>query len=232
MKPSISCIMPTYDRPTFVPGAIAYFMRQTVADAELIIIDDGSQPVQDLIPADPRVRYLRLPERRPVGAKRNLACGLARGELVAHWDDDDWYAPDRLQRQAVALQEADAKLCGLNVVLFYDTRPNEGRRYAYPPTERPWLAGSSLMYRRAFWSTHRFPEIDLGEDSLFVWSANPQDLVTLTGPSIHVGIIHNGNTSDFDSQGPWWHTHPLDEIRRLLGDDWGRYAPAEMPIPA
>jgi glycosyltransferase involved in cell wall biosynthesis len=151
--------MPTFNHAAFVPNAISYFLRQSMADAELIVVDDGSHPVQDLIPPDPRIRYIRLPERRPIGAKRNLACELARADIIAHWDDDDWYSPDRLHRQAAALDGTEANLCGLNTVFFYDTRAHEAWRYVYPANQRPWLAGNSLMYRRAFWANHRFHEI-------------------------------------------------------------------------
>ena len=112
MAQRVSCIMPTCDRASFIPCAIAYFLRKSLQDSELIIVDDGHAPIGGLVPADPRIRYVRLDARRPVGAKRNLACELARSELIAHWDDDDWYAPDRLQRQAVALDASDALIFG------------------------------------------------------------------------------------------------------------------------
>jgi hypothetical protein len=223
--PTVSCIMPTFNRATFVPNAIEYFLRQDIQDAELIIIDDGSDPVQSLIPTDPRLRYVRLRERRPIGAKRNLACELAAGDIIAHWDDDDWYAPDRLSRQSAALCSAGTKMCGLDTVLFLDIRTQAAWCYAYPPNQRKWLAGNSLMYRRDFWGAHRFTEIDVGEDSRFVWSAHPQDLVVLPDSSIHVGIIHGGNVSAKQTKGPWWHPHPIEYIQRLLGRDWIRYAP-------
>ena len=58
--PLVSCIMPTYNRRPFVPGAIAYFARQEYPNRELIVADDGTDAVGDLVPDDPRVRYLRL----------------------------------------------------------------------------------------------------------------------------------------------------------------------------
>src|SRR6266542_5244313 len=98
-EPLVSCIMPTCNRRAFVPRAIAYFLRQDYAECELLVVDDGADAVADLVPADPRVRYLRLPGPRSLGAKRNACVAAARGGLIAHWDDDDWYAPDRLARQ-------------------------------------------------------------------------------------------------------------------------------------
>ena len=44
-------------------------------------------------------------EKITLGAKLNLACDYARGEIIAHWDDDDWYAPRRLSTQVEALAQ-------------------------------------------------------------------------------------------------------------------------------
>ena len=109
------------------------------------------------MPNDERVRYVRLSGRRPIGAKRNFACEVAHGELIAHWDDDDWYAPDRLSRQAAHLVRTGRKLCGLDTVLYYDVRSHAAWRYVYPAGQRRWLSGNTLMYSRAFWKTIAFP---------------------------------------------------------------------------
>jgi glycosyltransferase involved in cell wall biosynthesis len=90
--PLVSCIMPTADRRRFVPQAIRRFLGQDYPCRELVVVDDGADPVADLIPADARIRYFRSEPGLSLGAKRNLACRLARGALIAHWDDDDWAA--------------------------------------------------------------------------------------------------------------------------------------------
>lgn len=122
VTPLVSCIMPTCGRPSFVPKAIEYFLRQDYPARELVIVDDGPVSVESLVPADPRIVYVRRPTRRSVGDKRNLACELARGELIAHWDDDDWYAPRRLSNQVAALRESGARICGLRDLLYFDLR--------------------------------------------------------------------------------------------------------------
>ena len=56
----VSCIMPTFNRREFVAQAIQYFLAQDYPCKELVIVDDGTESVADLVPNDPRVRYLRL----------------------------------------------------------------------------------------------------------------------------------------------------------------------------
>ena len=95
--------MPTFDRRSFVPQSVRYFLRQDYPAKELVIVDDGPEPVSDLLPADPRIVYHRLEARTVLGAKRNLACELARGSVIVHWDDDDWASPERVSVQVAAL---------------------------------------------------------------------------------------------------------------------------------
>ena len=229
-QPLVSCIMPTADRRAFVPAAIAHFLRQDYPHKELLIVDDGNHTVADLVPADERVRYIRTPARTTVGAKRNLACAQARGELIAHWDDDDWHADHRLSYQVDALLAANAELCGLTRLLFLDTRSGHGWRYVYPDRNGRWLGGSTLCYRRALWARSPFPALNVGEDMRFVAQARTQPLV-LPDETFHVGIIHGRNVSPKSCNGSAWQSYPLAQLARLMGADWPRYSPA-APAPA
>ena len=70
----VSCIMPTADRRRFVPRAIAQFLQQDYANRELIVLDDGAEPVEDLVPDDPRVRYVRA--RTQIARRRQAQPGV------------------------------------------------------------------------------------------------------------------------------------------------------------
>ncbi len=208
-----------------MPQAIKYFLRQTYKSTELIVIDDGPDPVEELIPHDERIRYYRTPGGLTLGAKRNLACQYAQGEIIAHWDDDDWYAPHRLEYQVQALLAEDAEICGLSQLLFYDIEQHRAWHYIYPPDVQPWLAGGTLCYRRAFWETNRFADIDVGEDACFMWTQRPKRLAVLTDPNFFVGIVHPKNTSPKETEGSYWHSLAVDNIQQALGDDWTFYTP-------
>jgi glycosyltransferase involved in cell wall biosynthesis len=195
MPPLVSCIMPTRDRRPFVGRAIAQFLAQDYPDRELIVIDDGSDPIADLVPDDPRIRWLRSAGRLAVGAKRNLACETARGELVMHWDDDDWMAPWRVSYQVNELAARGGTVCGLARLYFYDPDARRGWEYVYPAGVRGWVAGGTLCYRRDVWEAHRFADINEGEDTRFVWNLRGVPLLALDDPAFYVATIHRGNTS-------------------------------------
>ncbi|MEP6610955.1 MAG: CmcI family methyltransferase [Mucilaginibacter sp.] len=223
--------MPTYNRREFVPHAIRYFLRQAYQPKELIIIDDGEQPVDDLIPEAENIRYIRLHSKITLGAKLNMACELARGEIIANWDDDDWYADRRLEYQVEALQNAKIQVCGINRLLYYDVRLNRAHEYIYPDDQRVWLIGSSLCYQKKFWVLHRFADINVGMDGLFVWSTTADKVCVLHDSSIAVHMIHDRNVSPKKTEGAWWHPYQVEKIRETLGEDWECYQNGNLYNP-
>jgi glycosyltransferase involved in cell wall biosynthesis/GT2 family glycosyltransferase len=229
-RPFLSCIMPTRDRRAWVPQAIRFFLRQDFTDSELVILDDGNSPVRDCVPDHPRIRYHYTAGQRTVGAKRNEACRLARGELIAHWDDDDWYGPSRLRRQVEALQSTSADLCGTSTLYFYQPSADRAWRYRFGGGKASrMLVGTSLVYRRRAWERSPFADIGVGEDVRFV-RASGGPLCDLGDPALCVATIHAANTSPRTPDALFWQPHPAQEIHSLLGDDLAYYRQGAQPL--
>ncbi|PRP90771.1 putative glycosyltransferase EpsH [Enhygromyxa salina] len=214
-QPLVSCIMPTANRRAFVPRAIEHFLAQDYPARELIIIDDGEDNIADLIPQSQAVRYLRLERRTSLGEKRNLACEMARGELVAHWDDDDWMAPQWLGSQIQTLLEHRADICGLDRVYFYAPDTRQAWRYVYDGAQ-PWVCGGTLCYTRDFWRRVRFPQTNVGEDNALVWSAQPKRLVVNGRNDLYVATVHQHNTSPKATSSARWHSFPASHVEQLM----------------
>jgi glycosyltransferase involved in cell wall biosynthesis len=218
-QPLVTCIMPTHNRRSFVPQAIRCFLRQDYSPLELLVIDDGSDPVADLVPNHDRIRFLRLHQKLTIGAKRNLACEQARGEFIVHWDDDDWYPSSRVRIQIQALLEGGYDLCGSSRISYYDAVRQQAWEYRYPGTKAPWVGGNTLAYRKSFWTRNKFPDIQIGEDSRFVWKSPGKLIRDLADPTLCVASVHSDNTSRKDVNGCYWHEQSLDHVASLLGDD-------------
>lgn len=228
--PLVSCIMPTFNRRKFVPLALQYFLRQDYPNKELIVIDDGTDPVGDLIPDDASINYHRLEKKRSLGEKLNLACELARGDVIVHWDDDDWYGSSRISYQVDGLQTANAEVCGMNALLYFNISTNTAYKYIYPAKERTWLLGSTLCYTKSLWKHNRFSPLNVGMDALFVWSAPKQQVKPLENNGIAVHMIHGENVSSKNTTGSWWHAYPVEEIQRVLRDDWHAYTNGQFSV--
>ena len=126
----VSVVMPAYNTARFIGQAIESVLKQTYANWELIIIDDGST---DDTPAvvgrhtDERIRYLRTENRGPAAA-RNTAIDQARGEFIAFLDSDDLWFPHKLVVQMNVFEaDPDVGLVYSNVV-----RLTEGGRRLGP----------------------------------------------------------------------------------------------------
>ncbi len=105
----VSVIIPCYNYARFLPAAIDSALRQTVRDAEIIIVDDGStdETAQVAQRFGDRVRYVRQ-DNRGLSAARNSGCRIATGEYFAFLDADDLWEPEKLQRQLAVFERDPA----------------------------------------------------------------------------------------------------------------------------
>ena len=89
--------MPTCNRQGLIPVALKCFLSQDWPDKELVVIDDGAAKVGELVKQlVPDAVYIYLAKKQVIGVKRNLACEAAGGEVICHFDDDDWSAAARV----------------------------------------------------------------------------------------------------------------------------------------
>jgi glycosyltransferase involved in cell wall biosynthesis len=195
VNPLVSCICPTRNRPHFLAMAIDCFLRQTSPNRELIIVDDGCPDITHMIPSDNRIRYYRLSETRTIGAKRNVACSRADGEIICHWDDDDYSAPGRIADQVARLQESRAQLTGYHTLTF--ANDDLQRAWEYRGGQL-YACGTSFCYWRESWISRPFIDVNKGEDNEFLQRAS--SLASVDGRDFIVARVHSGNTSHVYAQ--------------------------------
>jgi hypothetical protein len=159
-----------------------------------------------------------------MGSKHNLACELARGDVIVHWDDDDWMADWRVSYQVERiLAEPVHTLCGLNRLYFYDPAADSAWEYVYPGGDRPWVCGNTFCYRREFWQTHRFPDLNEGADTVFVWGLRDAIIRAHERRDFFVAVVHPGNTSPKRTHDPAWHRVSAHTIHGLIAADRAFY---------
>ncbi|MDJ0753562.1 MAG: glycosyltransferase [Ardenticatenaceae bacterium] len=217
--PLVSCIMPTFNRPHFIPQALHYFNRQTYPHLELIIVDDGIEPVESLIPRDDRIRYIHTGERLTIGAKMNIGCDAATGDWLIRWEDDVWMAEWRVAYQMAAMLTHRAEICGPDHYLHYSLLSDQAWISRRPGDRRPWILGSTLAFARSYWNKSPFPNISLGDEIEFARRGQNVQVVTNRSTAFSIDIIHGGNTAPKDTRSNLWHPYPLGEIEALMGED-------------
>jgi glycosyltransferase involved in cell wall biosynthesis len=105
--PFVSLCTPTFNRRPFIPFMIKCFEHQTYPKnrIEWIIIDDGSDPIGDLVKDIPQVKYFYYEEKMLLGKKRNLMHTKCSGDIIIYMDDDDYYPPERISHAVDMLQK-------------------------------------------------------------------------------------------------------------------------------
>ena len=97
--PLVSAVMPTCEgREKMARYAVEQFQRQTWPNKELIIVNEG---VEWITEGEDNIHEVRVrPKRYENGGLHNIGDGIANGDYIIRWDDDDIHHPDRMKIQA------------------------------------------------------------------------------------------------------------------------------------
>jgi succinoglycan biosynthesis protein ExoO len=139
--------MANYNGARHLGAAVKSVLDQSLADLELILVDDASSDDSLAVAGataagDPRLKIIALAENGGPGVARNHALAAARGRWIAVVDSDDLMAPDRLERMVDVAAACWAEIVVDNLVLFDD---------AGAQPWRPFLTGHA--YAEARWLT-------------------------------------------------------------------------------
>ena len=152
--PAVSVVLTVYNRERFAAEAIDSILAQTLADFELIIVDDGSTDNSPRVIADYAERDSRVivvtQNNAGVAAARNAGAKKARAELIAFMDDDDISHPQRLQKQIDLMHsrpDIAACVCRLEPVGDRARKPQPA-----PTIKNKWMweGGAHLIRRDAY----------------------------------------------------------------------------------
>lgn len=112
--PKVSVVMPTYNRAHLLNRSIPSVLNQTYKDFEYIVVDDASTDNTEQVVKgfrDDRLRYIRREKNSgSCAAPRNTGIRAARGEYIAHLDDDSEWLPQKLEKQVKAFETAPPKV--------------------------------------------------------------------------------------------------------------------------
>jgi len=140
--PMVSVCTPTFNRRPFIAAMLQCFAHQTYPRSrmEWIIIDDGTDPIEDLVSSHPCVRYFRIEEKISLGKKRNMMHEKARGDIIVYMDDDDYYPPERVSHAVTTLldhrtRQTGIKLAGSSEMCIYFKPENLRFSEPFPSSE-------------------------------------------------------------------------------------------------
>lgn len=213
MNPTISVLIPCYERPVELKRAISSVLTQTEQDFEVVVGDDGStgdlRSVTESF-GDNRVRVTRREVNGGISAGRNVAASIARGRYLSYLDSDDEFRPCHLATQLNAIESAPASVSA--VTTSFEMRYPDGRVDVRIPRQHRRLverivrgvdlsAGSTMMLRReALDDIGPWPE-DVWRNEDYDWFLRMAERghELLVVPEVTV-VIHADDRSELDRE--------------------------------
>jgi glycosyltransferase involved in cell wall biosynthesis len=195
-QPFVSVCTPTFNRRPFIPIIIKCFENQTYPrdKMEWIIVDDGTDKIEDLVAHLPYVRYFKYDEKMTLGKKRNVTNEKAKGDIIVYMDDDDYYPPERVQHAVDKLTDSKALCAGSSAMFIYFKHID--KMYQFGPYGPNHATAATFAFKKELLSQTRFDESSsVAEERKFLKDYKIPFVQLESSKSILV-FSHNHNSFD------------------------------------
>ena len=199
LKPLVSMCTPTFNRRPFINMLIKCIELQDYPKDRLewIIIDDGTDQIEDLIKdiTFVKVKYFKLNEKITLGKKRNLMHEKCDGEYIVYIDDDDYYPPDRVSHAVNMLETHKSALCaGSSEIYIYFKEID--KLYQFGPYGPKHATAGTFAFRKSLLENQRYDDTAcLAEEKAFL-NDYTIPFVQLESKKTILVFSHNQNTFD------------------------------------
>jgi len=167
--PFVSICTPTFNRRPFINAMIKNFNNQDYPKErmEWIIIDDGTDKIEDLVKHIPQVKYYYYDTKMTLGRKRNLMHEKTKGDILVYMDDDDYYPNCRVSHAVETLQNSDALCAGSSKVFVYFKHLN--KIYSFGPYGPNHSTAGTFAFKRELLKETSYDEsASLAEEKTFL----------------------------------------------------------------
>lgn len=168
--PKVSLCTPTFNRRPFYPFLIKCIEQQDYPKdkIEWIIIDDGTDKIEDLVSHLPYVKYHKYDDKMTLGKKRNLMHEKSKGDIIVYIDDDDYYPPERVSHAVKTLQEnPKIAIAGSSILFIYFKHLSQ--MYKFGPYAPYHSTAATFAFRKELLTQTKYDETaSLAEEKLFL----------------------------------------------------------------
>lgn len=195
-QPFVSICTPTFNRRPFIPIIIKCFEHQTYPrdKMEWIIVDDGTDKIEDLVAHLPYVKYFKFEDKMTIGKKRNITNEKAKGDIIVYMDDDDYYPPDRVKHAVERLRDSKALCAGSSAMFIHFKHIN--KMYQFGPYGPNHATAATFAFKRELLEKTKFnEESSVAEERKFLKDYTIPFVQLDSNKSILV-FSHNHNSFD------------------------------------
>jgi len=166
--PLVSVIVPTYQRSLFLAHALQQIRSQDYPNIEIVVVDDSPEPsISSSVVEQYGIVFIRLTERKSIGEKRNIAVSHANGDVIVHWDDDDFFRRHRISSQVQPILDGEVDMTVLEHHLYLLAPKKEFFSVKRASSWGPHFA--TFSFRRSIFTEGgiRYPDNSMAEDYAF-----------------------------------------------------------------
>jgi glycosyltransferase involved in cell wall biosynthesis len=195
--PFVSVCTPTFNRRPFIPFMIKCFENQTYPKdrIEWIIIDDGTDKIEDLVAHIPCVKYFKYDTKLTLGKKRNISHEKTSGDIIVYMDDDDYYPSDRISHAVETLQKNPTAMCAGSSEMYIYFK-HISKMYKFGPYGPKHATAATFAFRKELLKQTQFNESAcLAEEQHFLKNYTIPFVQLDTKKTILV-FSHNHNSFD------------------------------------
>jgi len=168
--PFVSICTPTFNRRPFWNTTIKCFNHQTYPKnkMEWIIIDDGTDKIEDLVSDISNVKYFKYDKKMPLGKKRNIMHEKSSGDIIVYMDDDDYYPPERVSHAVNMLVSHPSALCA-GASEIYIWFKHIQKMYQFGPYNKNHATAGTFAFKRELLKDHKYENhAALAEEKAFL----------------------------------------------------------------
>jgi len=168
--PFVSICTPTFNRRPFWNTTIKCFNHQTYPKnkMEWIIIDDGTDKIEDLVSDISNVKYFKYDKKMPLGKKRNIMHEKSSGDIIVYMDDDDYYPPERVSHAVNMLVSHPSALCA-GASEIYIWFKHIQKMYQFGPYNKNHATAGTFAFKRELLKNHKYENhAALAEEKAFL----------------------------------------------------------------
>ena len=200
-QPLVSICTVTYQRPGLLLLLEKRIKSQTypLDRIQWVILDDSPQPHSHyssplITTSKLTIKYVHLPEKLPLGKKRNECHLHCDGEIIVYMDDDDFYPPTRIEHAVESLSKSNKEIAGSSILPILFIKKAD-LWLAGPYGENHATAGT-FAFKRSFLDSSKFTDEDtFGEEKKFLKNYTAP-MLQLDPFQTIVCIAHESNTYD------------------------------------
>jgi len=196
----VSLCTPTFNRRPFIKQMIDNIMKQDYPKElmEWIIVDDGTDPIGDLVKDIAFVKYVYCPERMSLGQKRNFMhdqCTFKNDDdIIVYIDDDDYYPPERVSHAVETLNKSTAVCAGSSEIYLWFNGIN--KMYKFGPYGPNHGTAGTFAFKHILLKDTRYEDDAVLAEEKFFLKNYTIPFVQLNPLKTILVISHEQNTFD------------------------------------